>query len=206
MSEKLGYVASIAEQEFETYRKLYEFENNPLWAWIVCLQSLPGSPDEWSPYHLYGLAWRKIHASYREESGISGPPRSPRPLKKGISAANAAGDEFTHWPRHAPQDSTYGHLRLPSPGPLTMPKACVWTSSDSAVAIGLHTMGPIARQGKGPTAPVLSKIWFFRICPLLKRLGPTRIWTGRKLGNKKIKPRCLDVRFAPNSRHWRGYR
>ncbi len=63
------------------------------------------------------LRWKNsatIHASYREESGISGPPRSPRPLKKGTSPAT--------------------HVRTPSmgispsrpPRGFTMPKARVW--------------------------------------------------------------------------------
>ena len=83
MSEKLGDVASIAEQEFETYRKLYEFENNPLWAWIVYRRARTwGVPiPEWVLIYLDDVSqklWGKHSASVREALGFAYKGRGTR--------------------------------------------------------------------------------------------------------------------------------
>ena len=35
MSEDLEDIASVAEQQLEMIHKYYEFENNPIWAWLA---------------------------------------------------------------------------------------------------------------------------------------------------------------------------
>ncbi len=83
MSEILGDVASVAEQEFEAYRKLYEFENNPLWAWLVYQRARTwGVPiPEWVLIYLDDVSqklWGKHSGSVREALGFAYKGRGKR--------------------------------------------------------------------------------------------------------------------------------
>ncbi len=83
MSENLEDVASVAEQELERYRKLYEFENNPLWAWLGYRKARTGGVPipEWVLIYLDDVSqklWGKHSGSVREALGFAYKGRGKR--------------------------------------------------------------------------------------------------------------------------------
>ena len=75
MSRNSGDFASAAEQQLETFRKLYEGENNPLWAWLAYNMARTwGVPlPEWVLIYLDDVShklWGKHSGSVRAALGF----------------------------------------------------------------------------------------------------------------------------------------
>ena len=83
MSENLDDVASVAEQQLEMIHKYYEFENNPIWAWLAYQRARTwGIPiPEWVLIYLDDASqklWGAHSRSVREALGFAYKGRGKR--------------------------------------------------------------------------------------------------------------------------------